>query len=110
MFAEAADLFSALGDETRLRLVARLSQDGPQSIHALTTGTAMSRQAVRKHLRVLDDAGLARSERRGREMVWAVRAERMADAQQYLAQISAEWDARVDRLRALLDEEAERPV
>src|SRR5687768_10533868 len=66
----AAALFAALGDETRLTLVSRLSIGGPLSISRLTAGVEVSRQAVTKHLDVLSDAGLVRGARRGREKVW----------------------------------------
>ena len=68
--ADAAPVFAALGDETRLRLVARLSSEGPLSIAQLTRGGQVTRQAVTKHLHVLADAGVARSRRRGRERIW----------------------------------------
>src|SRR5438093_11796380 len=67
---ETAPVFAALGDETRLRLVIRLSADGPMSIARLTAGAPITRQAVTKHLQVLADAGLARSSRLGRESGW----------------------------------------
>src|SRR5438093_2915049 len=65
-----ADLFAALGDASRLRLVARLCEGGPQSIVSLTSGSEITRQAVSKHLRVLKNAGLVRDIRRGRESRW----------------------------------------
>ena len=63
--AEAAPLFAALGDETRLKLVGRLCVDGPLSIARLSEGAGVTRQAVTKHLQALDDAGLVRHSRRG---------------------------------------------
>jgi len=63
----AAILFAALGDKTRLQLVVRLSNDGPTSITGLTTGSRVSRQAITKHLRVLERAGIVHSVRVGRE-------------------------------------------
>lgn len=102
--ARAAPLFAALGDETRLRLLARLGQKGPQSITQLAAGMPVTRQAVTKHLRALEAAGLARARRRGRERVWAVEAARLADAQRYLAMISAQWDAAIERLRVFVEE------
>ena len=67
-FAEAAPVFAALGDETRLRIVARLCRGGPASISRLTESAEVSRQAVTKHLRALEDAGLVRSGRAGRTL------------------------------------------
>jgi DNA-binding transcriptional ArsR family regulator len=67
---ESALLFAALGDKTRLRLVFRLSDDGPMPITKLTAGSHVTRQAITKHLRVMEQVGLVRSTRRGRESVW----------------------------------------
>jgi DNA-binding transcriptional ArsR family regulator len=63
---QSAPIFAALGDETRLRLVFRLCDDGPMSITRLAAGSKVTRQAITKHLRVMEDAGLVRSARRGR--------------------------------------------
>ncbi|HEY6911009.1 MAG TPA: metalloregulator ArsR/SmtB family transcription factor [Myxococcales bacterium] len=102
--AGAAPVFAALGDETRLHLVARLCASGPQSIARLTRGSRVSRQAVTKHLRALAAAGLVRSRREGRERIWAIRPQRLGDARRYLDRISAQWDEAIGRLRALVEE------
>jgi DNA-binding transcriptional ArsR family regulator len=102
--ARAAPLFAALGDETRLRLLARLGRAGPQSITQLAAGMPVTRQAVTKHLRALEAAGLARARRRGRERVWAVESARLEDAQRYLDVISAQWDSAIERLRIAVEE------
>ena len=99
-----ASLFAALGDHTRLRLVARLSGQGPMSITRLTSGSKVTRQAISKHLRVMQSSGLVRSSRHGRERRWRLNAQRLADARFYLDQISREWDASLDRLRALVED------
>jgi DNA-binding transcriptional ArsR family regulator len=99
----SAPLFAALGDETRLRIVTRLSAQGPMSIVRLTKGIAVSRQAVSKHLRVLADAGLARSVRAGRERVWQLEPRRLRAARRSLDQISAHWDDALDRLKNLVE-------
>ena len=96
----ASAIFAALGDETRLKLIARLSDAGPQSIASLADGFHISRQAISKHLRVISAAGLAKSEPRGRETVWQLEAHGLADAQRYLNAISKDWD---DKLRRLKD-------
>lgn len=101
--AAAAPLFAALGDETRLRIVARLCERGPQSIVRLTEGSRVSRQAITKHLRALANAGLVQSNREGRENVWELRSSRLTEVRQYLDQISAQWDAAVGRLRAFVE-------
>jgi DNA-binding transcriptional ArsR family regulator len=64
----------------------------------------VSRQAITKHLRVLADAGLVRSTRRGREQVWDLEPRRLADAHAYLDRISAQWDAALARLKAFVEE------
>lgn len=92
-------VFAALGDDTRLRLVARMCHTGPSSITGLTAGVGVSRQAVTKHLHVLESAGLVRSERIGRETRWRIRPEGLDDAHASLDRISAAWDEAIDRLR-----------
>ena len=100
----AAPVFAALGDETRLRLVARLCEGGPQSIAALADGSEVTRQAITKHLQVLADAGLARSAREGRERVWEFEPRRLAEIRRYLDTISKQWDAALVRLKDLVEE------
>lgn len=94
----AAPLFAALGDETRLKLINRLATGGPGSIKHLSEKSSVSRQAITKHLRVLSDAGLVRSTRRGREQIWDLETTRLADAHEYLDRISRQWDSALDRL------------
>ena len=101
---DAAPLFAALGDETRLRLIVRLSSGGPGSITQLSAKSDVSRQAITKHLRVLSDAGLVRSTRRGREQVWDLEPRRLDDAHAYLDRISKQWDEALDRLRTFVEE------
>ncbi len=104
MLASAAPVFTALGDETRLYLVSRLCREGPLSITRLAAGTALSRQAVTKHLRVLGQAGLASSGRHGREQQWAIDADRLAEARRLLDRISSQWDAALVRLAGFLED------
>ena len=99
----AAPVFAALGDDTRLRLVARLCEGGPQSIAGLAAGSNVTRQAISKHLRVLADAGLARSVREGRERVWQLEPRRLAAARRYLDAISRQWDDALDRLKHFVE-------
>jgi DNA-binding transcriptional ArsR family regulator len=99
-----APLFAALGDETRLRLIARLCDTGPMSISRLSFGSKVTRQAITKHLQVMEEAGLARSTRRGRERIWELDQARLEDARAHLAQISSQWDEALDRLRQLVEE------
>lgn len=102
--ADSAAVFAALGDKTRLRLVARLCNDGPLSITRLTTGCGITRQAVTKHLRVMNRAGLVRNRRLGRESVWELEQARLADARRYLDAISKQWDQALARLKSLVEE------
>ena len=95
-----ATVFAALGDETRLKLISRLIDAGPQSIAALADGFDISRQAISKHLRVISSAGLAKSEQRGRETVWELEAHALDEARRHLEVISRGWD---DKLRRLKD-------
>jgi len=100
----SAPVFAALGDETRLRLVARLCTEGPQSISRLTEGTTVTRQAVAKHLRVLEGAGLVHGVRQGRESVWELDASTVEEARRSLDRISANWDIALQKLKAFVEE------
>ncbi len=104
--ASAAPVFAALGDETRLTLVARLCKDGPQSIASLTADVPVTRQAVTKHLRALSSAGLVRPASRGggRQRVWALQPRALESARRYLEQVAQQWDAALERLRVLVEE------
>jgi DNA-binding transcriptional ArsR family regulator len=102
----AADLFAALGDENRLRLVSRLCHDGPTSIAKLTAGSSVTRQAISKHLRVMEQSGLVRSTRQGRESVWQLEQRRVEDARRYLGLISEQWDEALARLRRFVEDKA----
>ncbi|HVV53639.1 MAG TPA: metalloregulator ArsR/SmtB family transcription factor [Polyangia bacterium] len=102
----AAPVFAALGDETRLGLVARLSVEGPLSIVRLTDGARISRQAITKHLGALSAAGLVKSRRRGRERIWQLEPRRLGDARDVLDRISAAWDDALERLRRFVEEDS----
>ncbi|HWW19332.1 MAG TPA: metalloregulator ArsR/SmtB family transcription factor [Steroidobacteraceae bacterium] len=101
--AGAAPAFAALGHATRLRIVMRLSQDGPLSISRLTDESQLTRQAITKHLRALEAAQLVSCERRGRQCIWQLRQSRLRDVRAYLEQISGHWDAALERLRLLVE-------
>jgi DNA-binding transcriptional ArsR family regulator len=100
----AAPLFAALGDQTRLALLDRLGVGGPQSITGLTSGSAVTRQAITKHLEVLASAGLVHDTRRGRERIWALDTDRLDEARRYLDQIAQEWDEALERLKAFVED------
>lgn len=99
-----APVFAALGEETRLTLLARLSSDGPRSISALTSGTLVTRQAITKHLLVLAQAGLVRDVRRGRERIWELEPQQLDEASAFIRQISRRWDERLQRLKGLVED------
>lgn len=102
---EAVPVFAALADATRLGLLGRLSVDGPLSITRLSEGTGVTRQAIARHLYALDDAGLVRHARRGREQVWELDVKRLERAKRCLDLIAAQWDAAADRLRAFVEDQ-----
>lgn len=99
----SAEVFAALGDRRRLRILGRLAADGPLSITRLAAGTDVSRQAVTKHLDVLSEAGLVHDERRGRERLFELDAGSLERARNDLDAISAQWDRAVGRLREHLE-------
>jgi DNA-binding transcriptional ArsR family regulator len=101
----SASVFAALGDETRLSLLAKLTKGEPQSISRLTSGTRLTRQAVTKHLRVLEGVGVVRSSRVGRESLFALDPKPLVDARTYLDHVSRQWDGALARLKALVEEE-----
>lgn len=100
-----APIFAALGDETRLALMLRLGSGGPHSIAQLAAESPLTRQAITKHLEVLDAAGLVRSDRRGRERIWNVQADRLDEARQFLDEVSRQWDAALMRLKQFVEKE-----
>ena len=99
-----AELFAALGDETRLVLVSRLCAGRPLNIARLTEGTTLTRQAVTKHLAVLRGAGIARVSRVGREQVWELEPRRLEIARRFLEHVSLRWDQAIDRLKRFVED------
>jgi DNA-binding transcriptional ArsR family regulator len=98
-----APVFAALGDETRLAMVVRLAARGPLSTVALTEGSSVTRQAITKHLHVLEGAGLVRGTREGRDSVWELEPRRLDDVRRCLDVISGRWDAALERLKDLVE-------
>jgi DNA-binding transcriptional ArsR family regulator len=96
-------VFAALGDETRLSLLLRLGQGRPLSISQLTEGTQVTRQAVSKHLRVLERAGVVRPTRQGRERIYALEAKPLNEARASLEAISRQWADALGRLKAFVE-------
>jgi DNA-binding transcriptional ArsR family regulator len=95
--------FAALGDQTRLGLVLRLAGGPPRSISQLTHGTRLTRQAITKHLRVLEDAGIVHSLRSGRESLFEFNPQVIGDMQEYLEFISRQWDDALLRLKSFVE-------
>ncbi|HEX5354544.1 MAG TPA: metalloregulator ArsR/SmtB family transcription factor [Rhodanobacteraceae bacterium] len=100
---KTAPVFAALGDPTRLHLVAVLCAGGALSIAQLTMGTTITRQAVTKHLAVLAEAGLVHDVRQGRERLWEFEPARLDEARRSLEAISRQWDQALRRLKALVE-------
>ncbi|KQV81838.1 ArsR family transcriptional regulator [Rhizobium sp. Root1220] len=95
--------FAALGDPTRLSLLTTLSHGRERSIASLSVGTELTRQAITKHLHVLEKAGLVRNSRIGRESHCAFRPEQIVEMQAYLETVSRQWDAALERLRSFVE-------
>ena len=98
-----ASVFAALGSATRLELVSRLSDGREYSITALTNGLDLTRQAVTKHLQVLQHAGIVDSRRAGRESRFTIRPGPITQAKNYLLRVSDQWDEAIERLRATVE-------
>jgi DNA-binding transcriptional ArsR family regulator len=100
---DRALVFAALGDETRLSLIGKLSKGPPQSISRLAEGSMVTRQAITKHLRVLEGAGVVHSVRVGRESLFAFRPEPLEEARSYLDRVSDQWDHTLARLKSFVE-------
>lgn len=103
----AAPIFAALGDETRLALLAQLGSGQQRSISQLAEGSPLTRQAITKHLRVLERARIVRCTRSGRERLYELDPLPVQSLKNYLDAISGQWDAALDRLRAFVESDAE---
>ena len=101
----AARTFAALGDETRLRLIAVLCAGGAMSITQLTSGTQITRQAVTKHLHVLAEAGLVRDVKNGRERLWEFERDKLEEARRSLDFIAQQWDQALASLKRAVESE-----
>ena len=98
-----APVFAALGDGTRLSLVAKLCGGQPHSISQLTEGSKLTRQAITKHLRVLESVGIVHSVRRGRESRFEFDPESMEGIKEYLDFVSEQWDQALSRLKSFVE-------
>ncbi|MFL6845546.1 MAG: ArsR/SmtB family transcription factor [Allosphingosinicella sp.] len=101
--AETAVIFAALADPTRLALLRRLADGGARPIVALAAESALSRQAVTKHLATLERAALVARRRAGRRTLYALRPERLAEARAWLEEVGAQWEAALGRLKAHIE-------
>jgi len=97
-------VFAALGSVTRLELLSRLSDGREYSIAELTDGRALTRQAITKHLQVLQQAGIVNSRRVGRESRFIIQPEPITQAKDYLTRVSDQWDKSIARLRAKVEQ------
>lgn len=98
-----APVFAALGDATRLSLVAKLCAGQPRSISQLTAGTQLTRQAITKHLRVLESAGIVHGVRTGRESLFEFDPQPMEQIKNYIDLVSAQWDQTLSRLKFFVE-------
>jgi DNA-binding transcriptional ArsR family regulator len=101
---DPAPVFAALGDRTRLSLLMKLSDGRTRSIAKLSADTALTRQAITKHLHVLENAGLVSSTRIGRESQFVYQPESITEVRSYLDAVSAQWDDALSRLRAFVED------
>lgn len=99
----SAPIFAALGDETRLRLIAVLCAGGAMSIAQLTSGTQITRQAVTKHLHVLASAGLVHDVKVGRERQWEFEPTHLEEARRSLDLIAQQWDHALNKLKTAVE-------
>ena len=99
-----AAVFAALGDETRLTLIGKLCSGPPQSISRLAAGSTLTRQAITKHLHVLEGAGVVHSVRVGRESRFEFRLEPLKQLQSYLERVSDQWEDALGRLRSFVED------
>jgi DNA-binding transcriptional ArsR family regulator len=99
-----APIFAALGDDTRLSLIAKLSAGQPYSISQLTQGSRLTRQAITKHLRVLESVGIVRSVHRGRESLFEFDPKPIEETRKYLDFVSEQWDQTLSRLKSFVEE------
>ena len=98
-----ANVFAALGDRMRLSLVVKLSNRRPHSISQLTRGSRLTRQAITKHLRVLESVGIVHGVRSGRESLFELDPEPIVEMKEYLDLVSAQWDQALGRLKSFVE-------
>ncbi len=99
-----APVFAALGDNVRLSLIAKLSVGQPHSISQLTKGSRLTRQAITKHLRILESVGIVHCARRGRESLFEFDPKPIEETKKYLEFVSHQWDQALSRLKSLVED------
>lgn len=99
-----SEVFAALGDKTRLSLIRELSRGEAKSISQLSRGSKLTRQAVTKHLKVLEEAGLVESAKSGRENLFHLQSQPLEEAQELLNEFSRQWDQALHRLKSFVEE------
>ena len=103
MSALRHEVMAALGEPTRLILVERLAEGGPQPISRLIDGLDMTRKGVRKHLQVLENADVITLQKSGREQVVELRVESFDDVRRWMNEIASEWERRLMRFKAFVE-------
>lgn len=101
-----APIFAALGDPCRLSIISRLCNSGPLPTIKLQEKSGVTRQGLTKHLQILANAGLVESFRVGRDRHWQLQPQQLTELRLFLAQVTAEWDDRLNRLKALVEDGA----
>lgn len=109
MVHSTAEVFFALGDESRLSVLRRLSRGTALSATVLAEGAPVTRQAIVKHLQVLAAAGLVIHHRQGREVLYALERRRLDEARDFLETVSARWDQAILRLREMVEGPLPKP-
>jgi DNA-binding transcriptional ArsR family regulator len=99
------ELLAALADATRRQLLATLASGGPATASTLACGLPISRQAVAKHLAVLERAGLVTSAKNGRDVLFDVRTAPLAQTADWLTALAAQWDRRLTSIKQIAEEE-----
>src|SRR5439155_22921068 len=98
-------IFAALADPMRRSLLVNLAENSPKTATQLAEDYPITRQAILKHLNILEDAGLVAVHQKGREKRYTLTPEPLDDLEKWLKDISAKWDERLLRLKTLLEDE-----
>jgi DNA-binding transcriptional ArsR family regulator len=101
------EVFAALADPTRWRLLEELAGRGRGTATTLASQMPVSRPAVIKHLAVLGRAGLVERQRVGREVIFAIRTEPLQETANWMARLASDWDTRLAALKRLAEEQVQ---